>query len=231
MIVSKLTLSTSSTARIAMRTGLILACTALISMSIILKSNAQEDKGKSKKKTSANSKSPAESNTPVEAKTVLVFQTDAKGGVSAAVGDDIQDVIKSRLSATKLYSPVSFSGSIPTVKLAMTQQTLTASDIKHPFDIDSKLKKLSGITGYTLVLVSSIDDYQLDPATGVISVVMSARLVDYSGAKAVVRSAAQSADSPANKANKPELEVATALVRSLTDKLMTSVLTPKPTTK
>ena len=198
-----------------------------------MKSQAQDDKGKSKKKMASEAKPPASSpsSMPVEAKTVLVFQTDAKGGVSAAVGDDIQDVIKSRLSASKMYSPVTFSSSIPTVKLAMTQQLVTASDMKHPFDVDSKLKKLSGVTGYSLVLVSSIDDYELDAATGVISVVMSARLVDYSGAKAVVRSAAQSAASPENKTNKPELEVATALVRSLTDKLMTSILTPKPTTK
>ena len=182
--------------------------------------------------TTSNKKSNSPGKAPVvPVRTVLVFPTDTKGGVSDQVGDDVVNVEESRLSLTKLYSPIEFLSSIPTVKLALSEQTLTLADVKKPFDSDSKLKKLSGVTGYDIVLVSSIDDYEYDAAKNQVSVVMSARLIDYAGAKAVVRSAAQSATSPAGAANTPELKLATDLVRGLMDKLMTAILSPKPTTK
>jgi hypothetical protein len=184
----------------------------------------------------AQDSSKKKSNPPVKSqdmppRNVLVFPTDTKGGVSDQVADDAVNVVKSRLSLTKMYSPLEFLTSIPTVKLALSEQSLTLADVKKPFDSDPKLRKLSGITGYDLILVSSIDDYEYDAAKNQVSIVMSARLIDYAGAKAVPRSAAQSATSPADTGNTPELKIATDLVRSLMDKLMTAILTPKPTTK
>jgi hypothetical protein len=180
---------------------------------------------------SSKSSKPPEKAEVVPVRSVLVFPTDTKGGVSDQVGDDIMNVEKSRLSLAKIYSPIEFLTSIPTVKLALNEQTLTQNDVKKPFDSDSKLKKLAGVTGYDLVLVSSIVDYEYDSAKNQVSVVMSARLIDYSGAKSVVRSAAQSATSPAGVGNTPEVKVAADLVRGLMDKLMTAIITPKPTTK
>jgi hypothetical protein len=200
-----------------------LACVLLLCIGLIGPAKAQE----SSKKSSA----PPAKNSTVPVRNVLVFPTDTKGGVSDQVADDIVNVVESRLGLTKIYAPVEFLPSIPTVKLAISEQTLTQADVKKPFDSDSKLKKLSGVTGYDLVLVSSIDDYEYDSAKNVVSVVMSARLIDYSGAKAVVRSAAQSATSSGKDGNAPEIKVATELVRSLMDKLMTAIITPKPTTK
>jgi hypothetical protein len=202
---------------------LAVACAVLVSVTSLGSAIAQ---GTSKKKSDPPAKGPA-----MPARSVLVFPTDTKGGVSDQVGDDVVSVEKSRLSLSKMYSPIEFLASIPTVKLAISEQTLTQNDVKKPFDSDAKLKKLSGVTGYDLLLVSSIDDYEYDAAKNQVSVVMSARLIDYSGAKAVVRSAAQSATSPAGAGNTPELKIATDVVRSLMDKLMTAILTPKPTTK
>ncbi len=182
--------------------------------------NAQQKSGGSKSGGSA----------PVELKRILVFPTDTRGGVSDQVADDIAAVIKSRLIASHLYEPLSFLSSIPTVKVGLTEQTLVQTDVRKPFDSDTKLKKLSSVTGYQYVIVSTVDDYQYDSNANELNIVMSVRLIDYSGAKAVVRTAAQSATSPKNTANVPELKLATDLVRSLTDKLMTSILTPKPPT-
>jgi hypothetical protein len=201
--------------------GALILCVAVASSSHAQSDTKDKKKGSQQKETAP----------PVEVRKVLVFPSDSKGGTSDAVGDDIVGVAQSRLAMSKLYEPIIFRASIPTVQLALTEQQLTHTDVRKPFDNDAKLKKLSGITGYDMVFVSSIDDYEYDATKNQVSVVMSARLIDYSGAKAVVRSAAQSAASPANGGNTPELKVASDLVRSLMDKLMTSILTPKPTTK
>jgi hypothetical protein len=208
------------TARISAGVGIV--CFAVLAVGGI----GAEAQGSAKKKDSQPPKS-----AEVRVRTVLVFPTDTKGGVSDQVADDIVNVAEDRLTLSKLYSPIEFLTSIPTVKLAINDQTLTQAEVKKPFDSDAKLKKLSGVTGYDLILVSSIDDYEYDSAKNQVSVVMSARLIDYSGAKAIVRSAAQSAVSPTGSGNTPELKIATSLVRGLMDKLMTSILTPKPPTK
>lgn len=210
------------------RSGLATGCALLFSLSFVAAASAQDKDNKDKKK---NPPAASKGGPVVVARHVLVFPTDTKGGVGDQVADDIASVIQSRLSLAKIYEPIAFLPSIPTVKLAVAEQTLTQADIKKPFDSDAKLKKLSGVTSYDMVFVSSIDDYQYDSAKNQVSVVMSARLIDYSGAKAVVRSAAQSATSPENGGNTPELKIATELLRTLTDKLMTAIITPKPPTK
>lgn len=166
---------------------------------------------------------------PAELKQVLVFQPDTKGGTSDQISDDILQVIKDRLAATKKYEPVRFLSSLPTVRLAVVQGTLLPADVRKPFDNDAKLKKLSGVTGLSYVIVASVDDYNYDSAKNQVDLVLSVRMIDYTGAKAVVRSAAQSASSPAG-GNTPELKLASDAAKSLTDKLMTSVLTPRPPT-
>ncbi len=167
----------------------------------------------------------------VELKQVLVFPPDTKGGASDQISDDILGTIKDRLTASKKYEPIRFLSSIPTVRLAVMQNTLLPADVRKPFDNDAKLKKLSGVTGQSYVIVASVDDYEYDSAKNQVNVVISVRMIDYTGAKAVVRSAAQSASSPANAGNTAESKLASDLAKSLTDKLMTSILTPKPTTQ
>ena len=115
------------------------------------------------------------------------------------------------------------------MRLAVVQGSLAQSDVRKPFDNDAKLKKLSGVTGLNYVVVASVDDYNFDSAKNQVDLVISVRMIDYTGAKAVVRSAAQSASS-ASGGNTPEVKLAADLARTLTDKLMTSVLTPKPAT-
>lgn len=210
--------------RIAIRFGLLYLCAAMLSMSFIHAVSAQNKKQKS---NSSKKETPA-----VATRRVLVFSPDAKGGVSEQIADDITSVEVSRLDATHLYEPVNFLASIPTIKLALNEQTLSQSDVKHPFDNDTKLKKLSDASGYDLVLVSSVDDYEFDPVKNQVNLVISARLIDYSGAKAVVRSAGASGSSPANPTgNQSEYKMAATVARSVTDKLMNDILNPKPPTK
>src|SRR5205823_3742301 len=65
---------------------------------------------------------------------VLVFATDAKGGISDQLSDVITDTIQGRLAASGQYDSVYFLRSIPTIKRALTEATLTPNEISHPYD-------------------------------------------------------------------------------------------------
>lgn len=163
---------------------------------------------------------------------VLLFAPDTKGGVSEVVSDTITDVERGRLLATHLYRTINFSRSLPTVRLGMVEQSISQTDVNHPYDVDSKLKKLAQYSNYDMVLATTINDYQFDDKTNSVSIVMSIRMIDYSGEKPVVRSAGASMSSPENPTGNPRQEkIADNLVRSLTEKLMTDLLNPKPVTK
>jgi hypothetical protein len=159
---------------------------------------------------------------------VLVFPTDTKGGTSDQIVDMITDVVQGRLAASDRYHSVYFLSSLPTIRRALTEATLSQTDVKNPFDNDTKVKKVARIAGYDMALVTSIDDYQYDAAKNQVSMVMSARLVDVAGGNP--RAAAESGTSslPAPK-SATELTLAEKVSRDLTEKLMTALLgTPKP---
>ena len=163
---------------------------------------------------------------------IMVFPPDTKGGVSELVSDSVTDVERARLLTAHMYRAVYFSRAIPTIRLGLVEQTISQTDVSHPYDVDSKLKKLAQLANYDMVLATTINDYQFDDKTNSVSIVMSVRLIDFSGEKPVVRSAGASMSSPENPAGNPKQEkIADTVIRNLTEKLMTDLLNPKPATK
>ena len=152
----------------------------------------KSDKAKNDKQKSASHTASASAKTaPGARKVVLVFPSDTKGGVSDELVDTISEVEKSRLQAAGGYRSVYFLPSLAVIRRALTEQTLNAQDVRSPYDNENKLKKLVQLTGYNMVLVSSVEDYQFDADSKVVNLVMSARLVDYSTETPTVRSAAR----------------------------------------
>ncbi|HLK57057.1 MAG TPA: hypothetical protein VKU00_10855 [Chthonomonadaceae bacterium] len=167
----------------------------------------------------------------VPSRIIMVFPPDTKGGMSEVVSDSITDVERARLIASRKYRSVLFTRAIPTIRMGLVEQTISQTDVSHPFDDDAKLKKLAQYADYDLVLATTINDYQYDDKTNSVSVVLSIRMIDYSGEKPVVRSVGASMSSPENPAGNPRHEkIADSLIRNLTEKLMTDLLSPKPTT-
>ncbi len=198
----------------------------------------------SKKKPAAKPAPPAKA--PVSAKTdskmammnrrvVLVFLPDAKEGAGDTLGDIVTGVEQSRLAASGLYRTVYFLPSLSTVKRALTEQTLSAQDVKAPYDI-TKVKRLAQLTGYSLAVVTSVDDYQYDADKKQVSLIMSAQLIDTSGETPKIVSAGESAKSPdKTPAGATEASLAEQTARDLTETLMTVLLkppskTPRPAT-
>jgi len=155
---------------------------------------------------------------------VLVFPTDGKGGVSDQIADTITETIQARISASEKYQTVYFLRSIPTVARALNEATLTPNEVSHPFDDDAKLRKLMPNAGYDLALTTSVDSYTYDPAKNQVTLLISARLIDYRGAKPVVRAVAENGSSAANGGNAKEIDLANQVAKSITEKLMTSLL-------
>lgn len=158
---------------------------------------------------------------------VMVFPLETNGGVSDQLADDVTDVEQSRLEAGGNYHALYFLRSLPTVKRALSEQTLSTSDLTPPYT-DTKLKRVAQAAGYYFVLVSSIDDYTYDASKGQVSMVMSARLVNFTSGNAEPRSATLSGNT-AEKAVHDEKDVKSArlLARDLTEKLMNSLLGAK----
>lgn len=158
---------------------------------------------------------------------VLVFPPDTKGGVSDQLTDIVSDVEQARLALSNDYRSAYFTIALPTIRRALLESSLSTGDTSAPFDDLTKAKKLAQIAGYDMVLVTSIDDYQYDAAKKKISLVMSARLIDLSKDKPVIRSAGESAAS-ADNAAKSEKDIAPALqvARDLTEKIMSDILKP-----
>ena len=155
---------------------------------------------------------------------ILVFPTDGKGGVSDQVSDVVTETIQGRIAASGKYQTVYFLRSIPTVTRALNEATLTANEVSHPFDDDVKLRKLMPNAGYDMALTTSVDSYTYDPAKNQVTMLISARLIDYRGAKPIVRAAAENGSSAANGGNAKELGLASQVAKSITEKLMTSLL-------
>ena len=155
---------------------------------------------------------------------VLVFPTDGKGGVSDQLADVITETIQGRIAASNRYQTVYFLRSIPTVTRALNEANLTANEVSHPFDDDTKLKKVMPYVGYDMALTTSVDSYTYDAAKNQVTLLISARLIDYRGAKPIVRAVAENGSSAASGGNAKELTLATQVAKSISEKLMTSLL-------
>ncbi|MCW3052623.1 MAG: hypothetical protein JWN14_1793, partial [Chthonomonadales bacterium] len=128
------------------------------------------------------------------------------------------------------YKTALFLPSNPVVKRATIEGTLTKTELDHPVATDTLIKKLTELTAHDTAIVVSIIDYQFDKATNKVSLVMSAKLLDYTGpAPRGTNRNGDSPDKPSPKAT--EYDLAAALARDLTEKMMGDLLTAKPTTE
>ncbi|HLJ56333.1 MAG TPA: hypothetical protein VKT77_14930, partial [Chthonomonadaceae bacterium] len=160
----------------------------------------------------------------VASRTVLVFPTDGKGGISDQLSDVVTDTMRARIGASGKYQTVYFLRSLPTVVRALNESTLTNNEVSHPFDDDAKLKKLMPQTSFDLALTTSVDSYNYDAAKNQVTLLISARLIDFRGAKPVVKAAAENASSAASGGNAREIDLATEVAHNIAEKLITSLL-------
>ena len=179
-------------------------------------------------KPSKMSKSDSKAALMVPSKIVLVFPTDASDSVSSQLSDAVTDTIQGRLSASGNYQTVFFLKSIPTIKRALNDSTITPIDASKPFaEKEDKVKTLAALTGYNLTVVSSIDSYTYDKDKNQVSFIMSGKLVDFSGEKPVVIGAVALNDESPAGGNAKEITLATELARKLAEKMMTQILSKK----
>ena len=167
----------------------------------------------------------------VPPRVVMVFPPDVSshitGGVPSYVGTISLDIQEARVELTGYYSPIFFIGSLPSIRRANTEGTLTSSDITSPFDVTAKLQKIMNSTLYDMALVSSIDDYQFDAASRQVSIVMSIRLIDFldTGRSRTASESFPFATKPtAIPSSTSERILATQAIRDLTERLMSEVL-------
>jgi len=186
---------------------------------------AERPSGETVKQTTPGKKHGAMKDTmPVPSRTVLVFPTDGKGGVSDQVSDVITDTVRARIAASGKYQTVYFLRSLPTVVRALNESTLTNNEVSHPFDDDAKLRKLMPQTGFDMALTTSVDSYTYDAAKNQVTLLISARLIDFRGAKPVVKAAAENASSAASGGNAREIDLANQVAHIVAEKLITSLL-------
>ncbi len=157
----------------------------------------------------------------VEKKVILVFPIDTKGGSSDYIRDELTDEIKAKLADR--YDIASFSASLPAIRRALSEQSIRSSDADAPYNSPVKTKQLTGLTGYSYAIVSSIDDYTYDESKKQINLVISIALYDLSGAKAVIHSAGADTTADAPTADSAAISIA---AKKLIDKLITELLDP-----
>ena len=161
-------------------------------------------------------------------KIVLVFPTDAADSISSQLSDAVTDTVQGRLSASGNYQTVYFLKSLPTIKRALNDSTITPIDASKPFaEKEEKVKTLASLSGYPLSIVSSIDSYTYDKEKNQVGIILSVRLVDFSGEKPVVIGAAATSDESPAGGNAKEVTIATQLARKLAEKVMTQILAKK----
>jgi len=157
----------------------------------------------------------------VEKKVILVFPIDTRGGNSDYIRDTLTDEIKARL--TDRYDIASYTASLPAIRRALSEQSIRSSDADAPYNSPVKTKQLTGLTGYSYAIVSSIDDYTYDENKKQISMAISIALYDMSGAKAVSHSAAEETTATAPTADSAAISIA---AKKLIDKLIAELLDP-----
>lgn len=194
-------------------------------------SGGEDKKPAQKAEASAKSKSKAK-NAQANLPAVLVFPPDAKGSATAPLVDVITEVEQSRLMTSGAYRGLLYQRSMPSIRRAVLDQTLSTEEVSPPFDNNAKVTRLTRFVGYGLLLVGSIDSYAYDADKKQVNLILSGRLMDVSGEKPrVLRSATISEEGPANpdKAAKEDT-LAPKVAREAAEKLMTDLLQPvKPT--
>ena len=165
--------------------------------------------------------------------TVLIFPPDtpSPAGMADQLTDTVTRVIQRRLDATKKYHCLIFRRSMPSVRRALIEGTITNLDTDKPFN-PAKVKRISQLTGYPVVFTTDINGYSYDADKHQVTVSISLGLIDYTGSKPLVRSAGeQMVSSDKESKSAKELTLALDVSRDLTEKLMTELFKPKPMTK
>ncbi len=186
---------------------------------------SQGKKNKPKKMASPPKSADKKTMMAAPARIVVMFPPETKGGVSDQIADVITDVVQSRLNLSGKYRTVSFLGSSPIIRRGLTEGTLTKEDVDKPTASTVRMTKLTQLMGYDMAVAVSIIDYQYDKATNKVSMVMSAKILDYSGpAPRGTGNNGESPNKPSPKAT--EYDLAAALARDLTEKMMSELLAP-----
>ncbi len=176
-------------------------------------------------KTASTDKKPK-----AEPRRVLVLPIDTKSERAEALTDAFNAIITRRLTDKDAFEVTAFDINAPLIKRALIDRQLDKKDAKKPFDNVIKAKKIAGIVGQNLVLLTSIGDYQYDEAKRQVTLDITLRLVDFSGEKPKVEKyVAETATSPENVSKeKDEAKIAQDLLKELAEKLMKDLLKPKP---
>jgi len=121
-------------------------------------------------------------------RTSLVFPFDVPTTISNR--DEVRlllsDMAASRLMLTNSYTVVQFHKNLPPVARLHLDQQLTDGDVSEPFAEDTtKASKIGKLTGYDVVFIGSVDDYQYNAGDKSADVVLSGRLIDVKTGKAV----------------------------------------------
>jgi hypothetical protein len=212
--------------------GMPMALIALIALPLTARGQDKKSEEGGKKaeqspKKEKSQKTPAEPEKPK--RVILIFPTDTKGGITDQISDSILEAFRNRIGQSALYRGIVFQKSMPVIRRAVLDQSLTAAEIDKPYDQPDKMKKLAQFTRSDLVMVSSVDDYQYDADKNEVTMIMSARLVEYKGDKATVLAAAGDTGKSAagTPKNKPEIRVAVDTAKELADRLIQQLLKPK----
>ena len=210
-------------------------CAALVCFSFGAAAHAQgtmpvkQDKKSKKKAHTPKAAKTTKDSMLTPARIVLIFPPETKGGVSDQIADAITDVVQSRLNLTGKYRTVYFLASSPTIRRGLLDHSLTEEELAKPVAIDSRIKKLTQLSGHDLAFVVSIIDYQFDKAANKVSMVLSAKMLDYTGGTPHgTNRNGDSPDKPSAKAT--EYDLAAALARDLTEKMVNDLLTPQKAT-
>lgn len=212
------------------RSAALFALAGLLLGSSAQLSGAQSDSEKrpaQKAGASAKSKS-KDKNAQANLPAVLVYPPDSKGSASAPLVDVVTEVEQSRLMTSGSYRGLLYQRSMPSIRRAVLDQTLSAEAVHPPFDDNAKVTRLTRFIGYSLLLVGSIESYEYDADKKQVSLILSGRLMDISGEKPrVLRSSIISEQGPANpdKSAKEET-LAPKVAREAAEKLMTDLLQP-----
>ncbi len=200
----------------------------------------KDSKNTSAASKSDSSKSRSKTQEPViPPRVAVIFPVDTSAGADAAapaaagssakdqLGDILTDVAQSRLTASGRFHSVLFRRSLPTVRRALNENSLSAAEVDKPTGTDLRVRKLTTLAGYDLALVMSIDSYEYDTDKNQVSIVMSARLIDLAGKP---RGAGINGTSPAKAPEgAKEIDLASKLARDLAEQMMTSLLAPPKT--
>ncbi len=227
-------LSSVSLVRLVRRAACAVA--VCLSLGVALPAHAQDTHPpKQVKKTKNKAAKPTppkvKADSEAAARIVVVFPPETKGGVSDQIADAISDVVQSRLNLSGKYKTLFFLPSSPTIRRGLIENTLKKEEVEKPLATDALIKKLTVLTGHDMAFAVSIIDYQFDKATNKVSMVLSAKLLDYTagGAPRGTNRNGDSPDKPSPKAT--EYDLAAALARDLTEKMVSDLLAPaKPMT-